>query len=379
MRGDGSGLTAGLGANSRAGAQAEDLGGYNAGALVNPDAALATNVPIAEGRKRKLPPPVAIGWGVLALLLIMLGAFVALSPKTVVSVLPGAGRLYAMMGKPVSALGLKIENVRSTWTDAGGQRALQVDGVIVNTTSGRGERAAGGDRASRQKRQAAYADHHQGGAARRRRQLALQRANPGRARNREQPQGSLRQAAMTATGGIAAGAIKPLYSAEAIAARVDQLAHDIAARRLDDLMVVAVLKGSFIFAADLIRALHRHGLKPEIDFIYLASYDGERVSRGEVRVLRDVESDLRGRNVVIVDDIFDSGRTLSFAKELLAEHGAKRVLTCVLVDKQVPRVPAITPDFIGFSCPPVFVVGYGMDLHNRYRELPFIGELTGSG
>jgi hypoxanthine phosphoribosyltransferase len=181
---------------------------------------------------------------------------------------------------------------------------------------------------------------------------------------------------MTAMGGIADGAIKPLYSAEAIAARVDQLAQDIAARRLDDLMVVAVLKGSFIFAADLIRALHRHGLKPEIDFIYLASYDGERVSRGEVRVLREVESDLRGRNVVIIDDIFDSGRTLSFAKELLTEHGAKCVLTCVLVDKQVPRASAITPDFIGFSCPPVFVVGYGMDLHNRYRELPFIGELT---
>jgi hypoxanthine phosphoribosyltransferase len=184
---------------------------------------------------------------------------------------------------------------------------------------------------------------------------------------------------MTAAGGLADGPIKPLYSAEAIAARVDQLARDIAARRLDDLMVVAVLKGSFIFAADLIRALHRHGLKPEIDFVYLASYDGERVSRGEVRVLRDVESDIKGRNVVIVDDIFDSGRTLTFAKALLAEGGARQVLTCVLVDKQVKRACAITPDFIGFSCPPVFVVGYGMDLHNRYRELPYIGELTASG
>ena len=176
--------------------------------------------------------------------------------------------------------------------------------------------------------------------------------------------------------GIAAGAIKPLYSAEAIAARVDQLAADIAARRLDDLMVVAVLKGSFIFAADLIRALHRHKLKPEIDFIYLASYDGERISRGQVRVLRDVESDLKGRNVVIVDDILDSGRTLAFAKTLVAEHGAKCVVTCVLVDKQVPRATALAPDLVGFSCPPVFVVGYGMDLHNRYRELPFIGELV---
>lgn len=184
---------------------------------------------------------------------------------------------------------------------------------------------------------------------------------------------------MTAAGGLADGAIKPLYSAEAIALRVDQLASEIAARHLDDLMVVAVLKGSFIFAADLIRALHRRGLEPEIDFVYLASYDGERVSRGEVRVLRDVESDIKGRNVVIVDDILDSGRTLAFAKALLAEGGARQVLTCVLVDKQVKRASAITPDFIGFSCPPVFVVGYGMDLHNRYRELPFIGELTASG
>ncbi|MGB0057803.1 MAG: phosphoribosyltransferase family protein, partial [Methyloceanibacter sp.] len=125
-----------------------------------------------------------------------------------------------------------------------------------------------------------------------------------------------------------------------------------------------------------IRALHRQGLKPEIDFIYLANYDGDRISRGEVRVVRDVGSDVRGRNVVIVDDIFDSGRTLAFAKSLLLDGGASRVLTCVLLDKQVPRAAPLTPDFVGFSCPPVFVVGYGMDFHNRYRELPFIGELT---
>jgi len=172
------------------------------------------------------------------------------------------------------------------------------------------------------------------------------------------------------------GVIKPLFSAGAIATRVDQLASEIASTRLNDLMVVAVLKGSFIFAADLIRALHRQGLKPEIDFIYLANYDGDRISRGEVRVVRDVGSDVRGRNVVIVDDIFDSGRTLAFAKSLLLDGGASRVLTCVLLDKQVPRAAPITPDFVGFSCPPVFVVGYGMDFHNRYRELPSIGELT---
>jgi predicted Zn finger-like uncharacterized protein len=114
----------------------QDLGSYNAGALVNPDEGLATNIPIAEGRKRKLPPPVAIGWGALALLLIMLAALVAMAPRTVVSLLPGSARLYAMMGMPVNTRGLAIENVRSAWDVAGGERVLQVDGDIVNLTSG---------------------------------------------------------------------------------------------------------------------------------------------------------------------------------------------------------------------------------------------------
>src|SRR6476620_96044 len=135
VRGDGGGLTAGMGANSRAGAEADDLGSYKAGALVNPDAGLATNVPIAEGRKRKLPPAVAIGWGVLALLLIMLAALLALAPKTVLSVLPGAARLYALMGKPATTGGLAIQNVHSAWSNADGQNMLQVTGEIANLTS----------------------------------------------------------------------------------------------------------------------------------------------------------------------------------------------------------------------------------------------------
>ena len=178
-------------------------------------------------------------------------------------------------------------------------------------------------------------------------------------------------------GRAAALKIKPLFSAERIAQRVEELARDIAGARLDDLIVIAVLKGSFIFAADLIRALHREGLAPEIDFIFLASYGAGTASEGEVKVLRDVESDLAGRDVVIVDDILDSGRTLHFAKDLLQKRGARSVLTCVLLDKQVRRAAEITPDLKGFACPPVFVVGYGMDLANRYRELPFIGEVEG--
>ena len=93
-------------------------------------------------------------------------------------------------------------------------------------------------------------------------------------------------------------------------------------------------------------------------------------------MLREVESKLEGRDVVIVDDIFDSGRTLAFAKALVEARGARSVRTCVLLDKQVPRAAAIAPDFTGFRCPPVFVVGYGMDLAHRYRELPFIGQVT---
>jgi hypoxanthine phosphoribosyltransferase len=172
----------------------------------------------------------------------------------------------------------------------------------------------------------------------------------------------------------AAETITPLFTSEQIAERVEALARDIAASTPRDLVIVAILKGSFIFAADLIRALHREGLKPEIDFIFLASYGAGTASRGAVEVLRDVETDLSGREVVIVDDILDSGRTLAFAKALLEDRGA-RVKTCVLIDKQVPRAARITPDFRGFHCPPVFVVGYGMDLAHRYRELPFIGEV----
>jgi hypoxanthine phosphoribosyltransferase len=170
----------------------------------------------------------------------------------------------------------------------------------------------------------------------------------------------------------AAATVKPLFSAEQIARRIDALAGDIAACALHDPLIVAVLKGSFIFAADLIRALHGQGLSPEIDFIFLASY-GAGTTGGEVKILRDVSSEIGGRDVVIVDDILDSGRTLAFAKALLESRGARSVRTCILLDKTARRQVDVTADFTGFACPDAFVVGYGMDLGHRYRELPFIG------
>jgi hypoxanthine phosphoribosyltransferase len=173
--------------------------------------------------------------------------------------------------------------------------------------------------------------------------------------------------------------IETIYSPEEIAGRVTALAADIAAARLEPLLVVAVLKGSFIFAADLIRALYRAGIAPEVEFLSLSSYRAAMKSSGQVTVLKDIETDVRERSVLIIDDILESGRTLAFAKDLLAARGAKRVMTCVLLDKKNKRETEIEADFTAFECPDVWVVGYGMDLGHRYRELPFVGSLVSTG
>jgi hypoxanthine phosphoribosyltransferase len=170
--------------------------------------------------------------------------------------------------------------------------------------------------------------------------------------------------------------IDVIFSPEEIAERIERLAKEIRALQLDQLLVVAVLKGSFVFAADLIRALHRAGMSPEVDFMTLSSYLKGTTSSGQVSITRDMETDPRGRNVLIIDDILESGRTLAFAKDLITARGAKNVKTCVLLDKPVKRAAAITADLKAFDCPNVFVVGYGMDVAHRFRELPYVGRLV---
>ena len=170
--------------------------------------------------------------------------------------------------------------------------------------------------------------------------------------------------------------IDVIYTPEVIAARVEELAQGIAAAKLEPLLIIAILKGSFVFAADLMRALHRAGLTPEVDFLTLASYHRGTVSTGQVQILRDLEAGVKGRNVLIVDDILESGRTLAFAKDLVVARGAKSTRTCVLLQKPVERVVQINPDWCGFTCPSVFVVGYGMDVAHKYRELPFVGHVV---
>ncbi|GBF28377.1 hypoxanthine phosphoribosyltransferase [bacterium MnTg02] len=170
-------------------------------------------------------------------------------------------------------------------------------------------------------------------------------------------------------------AVEVIFSAEMIAGRIDELAQDIARGHFDRLMVVAILKGSFVFAADLLRALYKAGIQPEVEFISLTSYRGTTVSSGQVNIVRDIESDVKDRNILLIDDILESGRTLAFAKDLLAARGAHKVATCVLLDKPVARAADIAADFRAFECPDTFVVGYGMDLDHKYRELPFVGRL----
>ena len=177
---------------------------------------------------------------------------------------------------------------------------------------------------------------------------------------------------------VKGGAIEVLFSPEVIAKRLVELSMEIAAAGMERPMVVSVLTGSFVFSADLLRSLHAAGLTPEVDFLSLASYRRGTRSSGSVEILRDMELDVGDREVLIVDDILDTGRTLAYAKDLIAARGARRLLTCVLLNKRVRRAVAIEADFVAFECPPVFVVGYGMDLANRYRELPFVGRLAGS-
>jgi hypoxanthine phosphoribosyltransferase len=171
-------------------------------------------------------------------------------------------------------------------------------------------------------------------------------------------------------------AIAVLFSEGQIAERIGVLADEIAARKPHRLLVVPVLKGSFIFAADLIRAMHKAQLSPEVDFMMLSSYRKGTKSTGRVEILRDVETDVKGRDVLLIDDILESGRTLAYAKDLLAARGARNVMTAVLLEKPGHLAASIAADFRGFLCPDKFVVGYGMDMAHQFRELPFVGYVT---
>ncbi|NRA88141.1 MAG: hypoxanthine phosphoribosyltransferase [Rhizobiales bacterium] len=167
--------------------------------------------------------------------------------------------------------------------------------------------------------------------------------------------------------------IKVLYNEETLATEIERLAKEIAVDLPENVMVVSILKGSFIFAADLLRAIHRAGGVPDVEFITLSSYGHRQTSSGKVEIMRDITTDVKGREILLVDDILESGRTMAFAKDLMYARGAKSVKTCVLLDKPHNRAIDIVPDHKAFECEDLFVIGYGMDLAHGYRQLPYIG------
>lgn len=170
--------------------------------------------------------------------------------------------------------------------------------------------------------------------------------------------------------------LEVLFSAEQIADRNIELARGIADRNFHDLLTVSILKGSFIFAADLIRAMHEAGVEPDVEFITVSSYGTGKVS-GEVRLLRDIDSVVKDRDVLLIDDILESGKTLTFVRDLMLERGARSVSIAVLLDKPVRRKMDIEADFVAFECPDYFVVGYGMDVAHAFRQLPYVGRVMG--
>ena len=159
--------------------------------------------------------------------------------------------------------------------------------------------------------------------------------------------------------------------------RVDEVAREIAAGgRSENLVVIGILRGSFIFLADLVRWFSLNDLHPRIDFMIMESYGSGTTAQKEPTVTRDCTLDLAGADVVVVDDILDTGRTLQKAAAHLRAKGAKTVRTCALLDKPSRRIVPFEADFVGFKIEDAFVVGYGLDYDGRHRELPHIAKVT---
>jgi hypoxanthine phosphoribosyltransferase len=160
-----------------------------------------------------------------------------------------------------------------------------------------------------------------------------------------------------------------------VATRVDALAARIASRTDDETVAVCLLTGGLWFCADLMRALARHGRHVRFDALWLASYRDERISAGRCEVRADLQRPVVGRKALIVDDVFDTGLSLSEAVRLVRDSGASEVLTAVFARKPWPTPRAMEPDFVAWEAPARFLVGYGMDNAGAFRGLPFVGAL----
>lgn len=168
--------------------------------------------------------------------------------------------------------------------------------------------------------------------------------------------------------------MRTLFDENDINKRIDDMARQMASDLPKDFLMAPVLTGAFIFAADLLRALYKHGADPLVDFVQLSSYGGARASSGVVTLLKDFSVDVKDRHVLLVDDVLDTGRSLHFGKGMIEDRGAAAVKTCVLVKKLTGHAEDLACDYIGFEAgADDFLVGYGMDDDARKRGVPFIG------
>ena len=168
--------------------------------------------------------------------------------------------------------------------------------------------------------------------------------------------------------------IDEMISAKTIAARVESLAAEISEyfATTDKLVVVGLLRGSFVFIADLVRELK---LPVEVDFLEASSYGNATESSREVRILKDLRGEIEKRDILVVEDIIDTGHTMTHVLHLLKSRNPARLKVCALLDKPTRREAEVTADWTGFEIPDEFVVGYGLDYGEDFRHLPFIGSL----
>ena len=174
--------------------------------------------------------------------------------------------------------------------------------------------------------------------------------------------------------------IEVLISEERIRKRIDEIADALVAgmpngAAEEDVILIGPLKGAIMLMADLGRALQKRGLALSMDFLGLSSYGSGTVSSGKVSLKQDLSMDISGCHILLVDDILDTGHTMAFAQQHLRQHNPRAITTVLLLDKPSRRKVAVPVDHIGFEIPNLFIVGYGADLDQRYRELPYIGLL----
>jgi hypoxanthine phosphoribosyltransferase len=169
---------------------------------------------------------------------------------------------------------------------------------------------------------------------------------------------------------------KILFPENAILQRVNELGQQISYDYQNkEILLICILKGALVFVADLIRCLDLHA---DLDFVQISSYGNRMESSGSIKFIRDIKTDIEGRNILIVDDIIDSGLTLYQIKNYLLSRNPLSLKTCVLLDKPIRRTKYVDVDYIGFEVPDEFVVGYGLDFNEQYRGLRYIAILKSS-